>query len=108
MLWILCPPPQMFAALIQQRMEHSQGMDRLVFFETCVQVRRKLDFAFFFQKRSAQLTVCISDDSTAKTLSQLSKQKRATAVWQHQPDLLILRLQPARSESVPHRCAGAA
>lgn len=28
---------QMFAALIQQRTEHSQGVDRLVFFETCVQ-----------------------------------------------------------------------
>jgi hypothetical protein len=30
---------QMFAALIQQRMEHSHGIDRLVFFENCVQVR---------------------------------------------------------------------
>jgi hypothetical protein len=29
-------PTQMFAALLQQRTENSQGIDRLVFFETCV------------------------------------------------------------------------
>lgn len=28
---------QMFAALVQQRTDHSHGVDRLVFFETCVQ-----------------------------------------------------------------------
>jgi len=31
---------QMFATLVQQRMEHGQGVDRLVFFESCVQELR--------------------------------------------------------------------
>ena len=32
---------QMFAALVQQRTEHGRGVDRLVFFETCVQELRE-------------------------------------------------------------------
>lgn len=32
---------QMFAALIQQRIEHGSGVDRLVFFEYCVEEREK-------------------------------------------------------------------